>query len=61
VSDGKPLARVTTARRVRVVVDLPEVEGAQLHRLARHLDRTPEALVVEAVRDLLAAMPKAPR
>jgi hypothetical protein len=58
VSPAKPIGRVATARRVRLVVDLPEVEGLQLAALARHLGRSEGELVVDAVRDLLAAVPR---
>jgi hypothetical protein len=55
---GQPIGRVVTAKRVRLVVDLPEVEAAQLVRLARHLDTTADALVLDAIRDRLAALPR---
>jgi predicted transcriptional regulator len=58
MSPAKPIAKIATARRVRLTVDLPEVEAAQLERLARHLDTTPDAIVLDAIRDALAAVPR---
>lgn len=58
---AKTLGKLPLEQRVRLVVDLHPSQAAQLARLAMHVNRTPAELVTDAVRDLLAAMPRGPR
>ncbi len=54
MSPAKPIGKIATARRVRLTLDLPEVEATQLARLARHLDVTTDEIIVDALRDHFA-------
>jgi hypothetical protein len=58
VNGGKPVARVATARRVRLTIEISDVDHAMLVALVRHLNRTTDEVVTEALRDLFVALPR---
>jgi hypothetical protein len=55
---AKPVGKVSLDRRMRVVVDLSEVEGVQLVALAKHLGKSPSEIVVDALHEILVGVPR---
>jgi hypothetical protein len=55
---AKTVGKVPLDRRMRVVVDLSEVEGVQLAALAKHLGKSPAEIVVDALQEMLVALPR---
>jgi hypothetical protein len=55
---SKPLARLAVAKRVRVVVDLTEVDHALLTASVQHTGQTEAEVIGEALRCLFAHYPR---
>jgi hypothetical protein len=58
---AKPIGGIELAQRVRLAVDLDPIHALQLARLAEQCNMTPADLVVQAVKDLLAGVPRGAR
>jgi hypothetical protein len=55
---GKPLARPAIAKRVRVVVDLSQVDAALLQATTQHTGQSEAEVIGEALRCLFAQYPR---
>jgi len=58
VTAAKKLARLAVARRVRLAVELTDVDHALLIATARHLDTTSDEAIALALRHLFATLPR---